>query len=316
MKIYFAFLLVVFLLAGCSQFGVADTAALSAANRSTPTPDDPEATITILPSPTYYFPVDTPQIFINPTPDAALADVQVRMVGNSGFLVTIGEYKILIDGLFHGFNGGCALPAAIYNVVVNGAPPFDDIDLILATHDHSDHFDPEPVRLYMQDHPAVVFASTAQVASQLSEFGDRVISLDATDGNPVQADFNGIHVQAFFLTHGVAPAGENTIMNNGYVVTVNGISFFHTGDIDLQIIPETVFQSYGFPEMGLDFAFIPHFFLESAVYQPLITGVINSRYIISSHYLCSTSDPDQRLIERNFPGTVFFTHALETWGSP
>jgi len=314
MRKIFTFLLGVFLLTGCSQIGSIDTASLTATNQAAQTPDTPSETITILPSPTYYFTVDTPEIFINPTPAPDLADVQVRMVGNSGFLVTIGEYKILIDGLFHGFNGGCALPPAIYNVVVNGEPPFDDIDLILATHDHSDHFDPEPVLLYMQNNPTVIFASTAQVTSQLPGLGDRVITLDATDGNPVQMDIDGIHVQAVFLTHGTVPAGVTETINNGYMVTVNGISFFHTGDIDLEIIPESVFQSYGFPEMELDFAFIPHYFLEIPDYASLIENTIHSRYIIASHYLCSISDPHQRLIERYYPGTIFFTHGLETWG--
>ena len=64
----------------------------------------------------------------------------VTYVGNSGFLVTIGESKILIDGIFTGFAPEYIQPAEIKELIANAQPPFDNIDLILVTHAHGDHF--------------------------------------------------------------------------------------------------------------------------------------------------------------------------------
>jgi len=302
-------------LAGCTPTQNETAQAPATELQITATPDNVVPIMTAQPTPTYYFPVDTPVVYTNPTPDADLADVQVLYVGNSGFLVTIGDQKILIDSLYEGFNGECALTSDVYDLLVAAQPPFDDIDLILATHDHADHFNAETVQQYMRINQTVMFASTRQAAEQLTEFGNRVITLDASQGNPAQVDINGIHVEALYLTHGTVPNGEIETINNGFIVTVGEISFFHTGDIDISLIPAEVFINYGLPGMDIDLLFIPHFLLETSAFQSEIQDAIHSRYIVVSHYLCSDT-PSRYLIERHFPGSIFFTAPLQTWGAP
>lgn len=306
------FLIATLVLTGCTQTQTIEPSTISS---PTQTPENLAPTITVLPSPTYFFPTNTPAVYTNPTPEADLADVQVLIVGNSGFLVTIGDQKILIDGLFEGFDGDCSLTSDVYDLLAATQPPFDDIDLILATHDHADHFNAETVQQYMRINQTVMFASTRQAAEQLSEFGDRVITLDASQDSPAQADFNGIHVEAIYLTHGTVPVGEIETINNGYIVTVGDISFFHTGDIDISLIPAEVFINYGLPGMDIDLLFIPHFILETSALRSEIQDAIHSRYIVVSHYLCSET-PNQYLIERYFPGSIYFTAPLQTWGAP
>jgi len=300
-------------LAGCSPTQAEDPSQSVTTPEVTVTATDTIPTITLMPSPTLYFQLDTPESYVNPTPEADLAGMQVLYVGNSGILISVGDQKILIDGLFEGFDQECSLTPDVYDQVVNAQPPFDDIDLILATHDHADHFNLEPVRQYLQLNQDAVFASTAQVTAQLSEFGDRIVTLDASSGNPVQADINGIQVEALYLSHGTVPAGEVETVNNGYIITINGISFFHTGDIDVNLIHAADLEAYGIPDMDLDVLFIPHFILIYPYYRSLIEDSIHSRYIVAIHYQC-TEPPNQRSIERTFPGTIFFTEPLETWG--
>jgi len=52
--------------------------------------------------------------------------VTVMYVGNSGFMITAGDRKILIDALFEGFGSqDYTLPADEVNLLVNALPPFD-----------------------------------------------------------------------------------------------------------------------------------------------------------------------------------------------
>lgn len=247
---------------------------------------------------------------------AALGDtVQVTFVGNSGFLITVGDKKILIDALFAGFEGAYALPQDVQEVLVNARPPFDDIDLILATHNHADHFSAGMVRQHLQNDPAAGFVSTAQATSQLAGFENRVVSLAATKGKPDRVTVNGIQVEALYLSHGTVPAGETEIINFGYVVTVNGIKLFHTGDIDASLLTVADLQTYGLPEDQIDLAFVPHFILASPGSPSLIGNGVKSKYVIASHYKY-TSQPNPGLIKRYWPGAIVFDTEMQTWVMP
>jgi L-ascorbate metabolism protein UlaG (beta-lactamase superfamily) len=250
-----------------------------------------------------------------PAAGAPSDSVRVTYVGNSGFLITVGDKKILIDALFHGFPGGYALPQNVQELLVNARPPLDGVNLILATHDHGDHFSADMVRQHMRSNPAAVFLSTAQVAGQLADLGNRVISLHATEGGPDRTDVSGIRVEAIYLSHGPVPAGETEIVNFGYVVTVNGISLFHTGDIDASLLTVAGLQAHGLPEKHLDLAFIPHFILAVAQARPLVVEGIGSRYIFPSHYEY-TPRPNPGLNVRNYPGAVVFDREMQSWVMP
>lgn len=250
-----------------------------------------------------------------PAAGAPSDSVRVTYVGNSGFLITVGDKKILIDALFHGFPGDYALPQDIQELLVNARPPFDGVNLILATHDHGDHFSADMVRQHMRSNPAATLVATAQVASQLADLGNRVISLHATESGPDGTDVSGIRVEAIYLSHGTAPAGETEIINFGYVVTVNGISLFHTGDIDASLLTVAGLQAHGLPEKRLDLAFIPHFILAVPQARPLVSEGIRSRYVVPSHYHY-TPQVDPSRIERNYPGAVLFEREMQSWVMP
>ena len=124
-------------------------------------------------------PTATPAPTNTSAPTADLSGIRVTFVGNSGFLITVGDQEVLIDALFEGL------------------PPFDDVDLILATHDHPDHFSATLVEQYLQNNPQAIFMSTKQAASQLTGFGDRVIAVDPVAGSPVNLEANGIRSRSY-----------------------------------------------------------------------------------------------------------------------
>ena len=81
--------------------------------------------------------------------------VTVTLVANAGVLLTYHGRKILIDGLYMVLDSAFSdLPTdTIQSLRLNRAP-FDGVDYILFTHEHSDHFSAAMVQAYLQKHSA------------------------------------------------------------------------------------------------------------------------------------------------------------------
>ena len=253
----------------------------------------------------------TQEIIFSVKDKNAFSDVRVSYVGNSGFLITVGDKKILMDAMFDGFSE-YELPSAVQSLLVNAEPPFDQVDLIFASHDHADHFSAEMVRQHMQNNPEAVFISTTQAASQLVDLGERVIALDPDIGTPVYTETNGIQVEAIYLSHGTPPSGQPEIFNNAYLVTINGIKVFHTGDIDgLQGI-----KPYHLEDQKIDLAFIPHFYLRNAASMGILQDNLGTKFLFPIHYHYTTPVFDADVVRFNNPDAIVFTTELESWIMP
>ena len=85
-------------------------------------------------------------------------EVSVTYVGNAGFLIKIGDKKILIDALFKGAAGTYEIPLDIQQKLKLAQEPFDNVDLILVTHAHGDHVDFDMVRQHMTKNTDAIFA--------------------------------------------------------------------------------------------------------------------------------------------------------------
>ena len=140
--------------------------------------------------------------------------VTVTFVGNSGFLITVGDTKILIDGLFEGFPG-YALPDDELQQLLGAEPPFDHLDLILATHDHGDHFSARMVCQHLKNDPEAVFVSTEAAADAVIAAGCPATSIALQEGERAQMVVNDIGLQATFLSHGEFGLSEPGIYRYG-----------------------------------------------------------------------------------------------------
>jgi L-ascorbate metabolism protein UlaG (beta-lactamase superfamily) len=242
-----------------------------------------------------------------PTQTAPAGNVRVTYVGNAGFLIAVGQRKILID----------PMPEEAKDAVENARPPFNDVNLILITHNHGDHFNAPMIRQLLKKVPGARLISTAQVTGQLTEFGNRIVTLAATKEKRGQTDIDGIQVQAIYLSHGTPPPGREESVNFGYLVTVDAIRLFHSGDIDLSLVDMTVPLS---PGKRIDLAFLSHFFFSpDPQEQKFVKEWVNGRFAIPIHlkFTRPAFDADQiKLIKANYPDAVLFEKELQTWDMP
>lgn len=240
----------------------------------------------------------------------------VTYVGNAGFLVNVGDKKILIDAIFKGFNS-YKLPKEIQEKLAKGESPFDKIDLILVTHPHGDHFDIEMVKQHLRNNPKTVFASTKKTIELLNEISNKTISFDPKRGVSETTLINGINIEAFNLPHWKPKTDEKEFVNLGFLVSVNGIKFFHTGDIDFEYIGFDEIRKYNLQEKNIDIAFMQHFYLtDTAMEKKLLKEGICSRFIFPSHYHYTNPAFDKMLVRHNYPKAIFFDKELQSWEMP
>jgi len=260
------------------------------------------------------------------TPGAGLASGQttaggtpppatVTYTGNSGFLIQAGGRKILVDALFDGFPGGYTVPASVREPMLAGRAPYDDVDLILVTHRHGDHFSATMARSALAADPRAVLVGPAEAVSGVADAGARARALDPAEGRRAGVEVNGIRVEAMRLSHGTPPAGQNGIVNLGYLITVGGVKFLHTGDIDVNSIPLSYLQALGLPDERLDVAFVPHFLLSTPVPIPFVENGLRPRYVVASH-LQYTPPLDEGQIRRNYPNAVLLLTEGASWTVP
>jgi len=244
---------------------------------------------------------------------------EVTYIGNAGFLINIGDKKILIDALFRGFEGSYELPEEVQEKLTLAQAPFDDVDLILVTHAHGDHIDPAMVIQHMQNNPDAIFASTKQLvdalnaADTLDVFKERSIAFDPIKGESEIKDISDISIETFYFPHGP----DARIINIGFLISVNGLTVFQTGDADFDQFTFNEFRLFNLPERDIDLAFIQHYYLNGySVSTKFVKEAIGANFIFPIHYHFTTPAFDSEIIRENYPDAIIFENELDSWILP
>lgn len=155
---------------------------------------------------------------------AQAASVRVTYLANEGVLIEGGGTKILIDALFRDSLGYYVRHSpAVQERMETGKPPFDSVTLALATHFHLDHWDAGAISRFLRLNPMAQFASTPSATAMMpSAQRSRVRALSG--GERFEAGAAVVEVVA--LEHG-------RTQNNGYRITLTGLSLVHLGDADV-----------------------------------------------------------------------------------
>jgi L-ascorbate metabolism protein UlaG (beta-lactamase superfamily) len=236
------------------------------------------------------------------------AVVEVTYIGNAGFMITVGDKKILIDALFE----GNPIPREVADLLEAAQPPFDDVDLILATHIHYDHFHQNSVISHMENNPGAVFISSPDVVelvAQYTNLRDRTIPIQIQHrvGEKFQLVVDEIGVEAFFLDHG------GGTLNLGYIITVDGRRLFHTGDMDPDSVSVSQLKRLGLPVKQIDIAFVAHFMLIMEDQHAHVVDGIQAKYVVPMHFQFTYPVPDYDLMESYFPDAIVFHESMESW---
>lgn len=166
----------------------------------------------------------------------------VRLTANAGILISYHGKKILIDGMHNRYTRMfSSVPDDLLFDIAHGEGNFKNIDLLVFTHDHPDHYSKEWSEEFLKNHPE------AHMISPIGDFTGENITV-------LQNDYEthtvaGIQIKAQRLTH----EGEQfkDVPNYGFRFEIDGFSMTVLGDSAPENIPNLFANAnlafYNFP---------------------------------------------------------------------
>ena len=222
----------------------------------------------------------------------------VTYIANEGFLIETANHKVLIDALFGNIKGNWCDQAndTVSDLMQKGIAPFDNIDVVLVTHKHSDHFNESMVIKFLVNNKKAVLICPDQVGELLkrnegySMVSVRIHSLKSGNVFDTSVCFNKTNVRVLRFNHGSyfetdSITGKTCdlhkdVENFGYITESDGFSIFHSGDGSFS--DKSHFEFYTFRKKEFDIVFLDRTFLRKEG-QDLINEYIRTKNLIFMH---------------------------------
>ncbi len=262
---------------------------------------------------------------------AAESLTTVTYIANEGFLIEIGTKKVLIDALFDDRRiSYCQVPdEATLLRMRDGVAPFDDIDLILLTHNHQDHFSAEVVLSTLKKNLATRMIGPLQATRSLvadppidEQVGSRILSVDLEPFESLVLEVEGVRVTAIRLPHSRyeivdAESGETidrhrNVVNLAFLIEVGKTRFLHVGDAVLDQ-SRKLFEEGLYPEGAVDLAFL-EYFDSSPKTRQILERWIKPKRIVFMHLPAEEEEIEElsRMLSIDFPNSKVFKVPLQS----
>lgn len=158
----------------------------------------------------------------------------VEYLANEGVLIRSAATAILIDGLMgDGLPDYPILANPIRDSVERALGRFGEIDLVLVTHVHRDHFSPVAVASHLRHNPGAIVVGPAQAADSLTILAgwtdrSRIRTLPSTPGSAARMRLNGGSLWSHGIPH--PPSRNQPVEHLVWVVELDGHRVMHLGD--------------------------------------------------------------------------------------
>jgi len=209
------------------------------------------------------------------------ARLEIRALANEGVLLRAGETTIAIDAVIvRPLAEYGALPADAWAAMLAGAPPFEDLDLLLVSHPHEDHVDAGATAELLRAWPGLRLISSPPVIEAVRRaLGDaaaaeRLEVVAPGPGESIERTVGEATIRFLRLRHGGRTYDE--IWNLGHVVDLGGARTLHVGDAEG--VPRT-FESYDLPALGIDVALLPYWIFEDEI----APGLLDAPTVVALH---------------------------------
>jgi len=240
--------------------------------------------------------------------------VTVTYVANEGVLIQSGDKQVLIDALHKPYlSEYLATPQKVLDDMMASRPPFEDIELLLVSHIHGDHFNAELVAQYLQVSKTARLFTTSQAKSEITKnFSGLANITDKTQVIRYHAEMDtsfcakGIQVRMVRIAHG--GARWSGMQNVGHIVEVGGMKFLHIGDPSYG---KKDFERLQLFKDKIDVAILPFWFLTAAQGREIINQLIKPAYLIAVHVPPKDVHSITREIARYYPDAVVFSKPYE-----
>jgi len=242
------------------------------------------------------------------------AQVKITYIANEGVLIQSGDQKVIIDALFDKYYDDYLHPSEdLLETMIAGEAPYNNVNLLLSTHVHRDHFAPTVTGRFLKGHPETRLISSAQLAKSLADDYAEGASITAQTEGIVRDEaihertVEGIKVHAFFIYH-AGGSRTRSIENMGYIVELGGLRILHLGDSDMN--PER-FAALDLKSLNIDIAMVPYWYMADETGVKIINESIQPKHLLGIHFPILGSDLAKENIAKNFPEAHVLTKVHE-----
>lgn len=235
--------------------------------------------------------------------------VTVTFLANEGVLLASATQKVLIDALYDPYKTYGVPHDSTRRALRQAGPPFNDVDVVLVTHWHGDHFGAAPVTDHLKANPRAILVTSQQVVDSLRRYpparelpSSRTLARAVASGERRREIVNGVPIELLGVTHG--DGRHENVQHRGFVVEIGGRRVLHLGDT---FFTEQEFSRLRLDTSRIDIALLPGWALVE--HRALVERWIKPRQVAAIHQLAGDFE-HALLLERAWPGAVVFTRSL------
>lgn len=242
--------------------------------------------------------------------------LDITYVANEGFLIARGDKKVLIDATHVNPWGYAQTGERVFSMMLESRPPFDGVDLSIASHAHADHTSPRMTVELLRRLPDIVYVSSPVACDSVriaagagfDAIARRVVSVDPAWKAIEKRRENGIDLEFFGVNH--TYSGEEPKKTLATVIDLDGIRLVHMADEVPASNPE-YYEAVDLAREGIDIAFADAFFLGDSVGQHIMREHVKPRWIILMHAGPSELDDAAARFTPIHPNLLIFRDQLE-----
>jgi L-ascorbate metabolism protein UlaG (beta-lactamase superfamily) len=242
--------------------------------------------------------------------------LDVIYIGNEGFLIARGDKKVLIDATHVNPWGYPMTGDRVFSMMLESRPPFDGVDLSIASHAHADHTNSGMTVKLLQSVPGIAYLSSpiacdsvrTAAGSGFDAIAKRVVSVDPEWKKVVKLRENGIGVEFFGVNH--APADQAPYKTLATTLDLGGIRLVHMADeiVDMNV---EIYEAVDLARDGIDIAFADAMFLGDSTGCRIMRDLIKPEWIILMHAGPSELDDAAVRFTPVHPNLLIFRDQLE-----
>jgi len=190
--------------------------------------------------------------------------ISISFIGNEGVLISSPGRKVIIDAFFKRADewGLIAPSVKTLNDISNAQSEFDNIDLLIVTHDHIDHYNPVILGNCLKNNKSAILVTTADVNAKLNkkyssytDISNRIYVPDLVWKEVKDTSLNGINISCMNVKH----HAPDVVTQYAFLVEIGGHNVLHTASSDGSFPGE--YEAFLLNEKEVDIALLHEFFL-------------------------------------------------------
>jgi L-ascorbate metabolism protein UlaG (beta-lactamase superfamily) len=207
---------------------------------------------------------------------------EIHYVANSGMLVTVSGRRLLIDAPIRDGIAPYPISSPDERARLEGArAPYDNVDAILITHWHDDHFSAAAVAAHLQANPRALFVSSPQVVEQLlaaapAVAASRLRSVLPAPGAAHRLDVGGVPVHVLRIRHN--PSRRFPEQHVGFLIGDRD-PVLHVGDAEPAADNFSVLKTMP----AIDVSLLPFWYLSDDGNRRMVVDAIRPRRVVAMH---------------------------------